>query len=230
MIKKILKKINIYFLTKFNKDIKLKGNVKISTKTLKKIQEKKLKILIKDSVIGSKVELGYGVKISDNVNCSGKIKLNNFVSLNGPGTSLSSELNGIEIGSFTSIAAGVVIQEHNHEYKRATSYYILNNLFKDENSIEIFSKGKIIIEEDVWIGSNSVVLSGVKIGRGSIIGAGSVVTKDIEPYSIALGNPAKVIKKRFNESTIRKLEESKWWLWDLEKIKQNKVFFKEIRE
>jgi acetyltransferase-like isoleucine patch superfamily enzyme len=61
---------------------------------------------------------------------------------------------------------------------------------------------KVIIEDDVWIGYGSIVLSGVKIGRGSIVAAGSVVTKDIEPYSIVAGNPAKLIRKRFTEDEI----------------------------
>jgi virginiamycin A acetyltransferase len=66
-------------------------------------------------------------------------------------------------------------------------------------------------------------LSGVEIGDGAVIGAGSVVTKNVEPYSIVVGNPAKEIKKRFDFNTIQKLLEIEWWNWEIEKIKQNIV-------
>jgi len=107
-----------------------------------------------------------------------------------------------------------------------TTYNINSNIIGEKVDNEKISKGPIIIEDDVWIGSNSVILSGVKIGRGSIIGAGSIVTKDVESYSIVGGNPAKFLRKRFDQKTIDKLEESKWWLWDKEKIIRNKKFFK----
>ena len=87
------------------------------------------------------------------------------------------------------------------------------------------SKGDIIIEDDVWIGANCIILSGVKISRGAIIAAGSVVIKEVAPYSIIAGVPAKQIKKRFSEKTIELLEKSKWWTWDISKIKENEQFF-----
>jgi len=69
---------------------------------------------------------------------------------------------------------------------------------------ELGSDGRVVIEDDTWIGANTLILKNVRIGEGSIIGAGSVVTKDIPPYSIAVGNPAKVIKQRFtNEELVR---------------------------
>ncbi|WP_449401090.1 CatB-related O-acetyltransferase [Chryseobacterium wanjuense] len=107
-----------------------------------------------------------------------------------------------------------------------TTYNINSNIIGEPVENEKISKELIIIEDDVWIGSNSVILSGVKIGRGSIIGAGSVITKDVEPYSIVGGNPAKILRKRFDQKVIDKLEESQWWLWDKEEIIKNKKFFK----
>ncbi len=138
---------------------------------------------------------------------------------------MSANINKIKIGNFCSIASSVVVQEYYHRYNCITSYHINQNIFNGLVKNDIISKGDIIIEDDVWIGSNSVVLSGVIIGRGSIIGAGSVVTKNIPKYSIVGGNPAKVIKSRFQKQTIEMLEELKWWEWDIEKIKKNKEIF-----
>jgi len=70
-----------------------------------------------------------------------------------------------------------------------------------------------------------MILSGVNIGNGAVVGAGSVVTKDIPSYAIAAGNPAKIIKFRFNDNIISQLEEIKWWDWDEDKIKANHLFF-----
>ncbi len=170
-------------------------------------------------------QIGVGSKIKDVVSLVGKIEIGRYTTINGPGTRIASLINKIRIGSFCSIASNVIIQEYNHKYNRITSYYIFQNLFKSNNLNEIDSKGDINIGEDVWIGSNSVILSGINIGRGSIVGAGSVVVKDIPPYSIVVGNPAKVIKSRFTKECIDLLEEIKWWDWDIEKIKKNKNIF-----
>lgn len=80
---------------------------------------------------------------------------------------------------------------------------------------------QVIIGNDVWIGFGATIMGGVKIGNGAIIGSRSVVTKDIPPYAIAVGNPARVVKYRFDEGTIRKLLAIKWWNWSLEKIADN---------
>ena len=71
--------------------------------------------------------------------------------------------------------------------------------------------GYTVIEHDVWIGVNAVILAGVKIGTGAVIGSGAVVTRDVEPYAIVGGVPAKLIKFRFDADTIKKLMDSKWW-------------------
>jgi virginiamycin A acetyltransferase len=77
----------------------------------------------------------------------------------------------------------------------------------------------------VWIGHNTTILSGVKIGNGAILGNGCIVTKDVEPYSIVTGIPARKIKKRFDDEIIQYLLEIKWWNWSESKIKKNKNFF-----
>ena len=78
---------------------------------------------------------------------------------------------------------------------------------------------------NVWIGDNVIILPGVKIGHGVVIGAGSIISKDIPAFSIAVGTPAKSIKKRFNDDIIKELLKIKWWDWNMIKIKQNKEFF-----
>jgi virginiamycin A acetyltransferase len=77
----------------------------------------------------------------------------------------------------------------------------------------------------VWIGHNTTILSGDKIGNGAILGTGSIVTKDVEPYSIVSGIPARKIKMRFNEEMVKYFQEIKWWNWSENKIKRNEKFF-----
>ncbi len=83
------------------------------------------------------------------------------------------------------------------------------------------NKGDIVVGNDVWIGYEAVILSGVTIGDGAVIGARAVVTKDVPPYTIVGGVPAKPIKKRFSEENIKKLQSICWWDWPKEKIAEN---------
>jgi len=82
-------------------------------------------------------------------------------------------------------------------------------------------KGDITIENDVWIGARSTIMSGVKIGNGAIIGATATVTKDVPPYAIVVGNPARIIKYRFTEEQIEALLKIAWWNWPEQKIKDD---------
>jgi virginiamycin A acetyltransferase len=221
----ILDKFFILILKFFRRDISVDFFSDIRHSNINKILGlKDYKVSINKSTLVGDISIGYGCKI-DRTICSGNIKIGRFSSLNGPGTRISSNMYGVEIRSFSSIAPNVIIQEDNHRMDKVSTYYMNNNVFMNGIEKDISSKGKIIIEEDVWIGSNSVVLSGVKIGRGSIIGAGSVVTKDIPRYSIAVGNPARVIKLRFPKKIVERLENSKWWEWDIDKINQHKEDF-----
>ena len=83
---------------------------------------------------------------------------------------------------------------------------------------DLLLKGDIVIGNDVWIGQNAVILPGVDIGDGAIIGANSVVGSDIEPYTVAAGNPARMIRKRFDDELIDLLERFKWWDKDIKEI------------
>jgi serine acetyltransferase len=80
-------------------------------------------------------------------------------------------------------------------------------------------KGDIIIENDVWIGAKSTIMSGVKVGNGAVVGSSSVVTKDVPSFAIVVGNPARVIKYRFTEDQISCLLKIAWWDWEEDRIK-----------
>lgn len=127
--------------------------------------------------------------------------------------------NSVEIGAYCSIADGVTIYsgaEHHHEW---VSSYNFSAKFKCKNCET--TKGNVIIGNDVWIADGVLILSGVKIGDGAVIAARAVVTKDIKPYEIVGGNPAKHIKFRFKEEQIKKLLSIQWWNWPIEKIENN---------
>lgn len=84
-----------------------------------------------------------------------------------------------------------------------------------------YSNGDVIVGNDVWIGANVTVMSGIKIGNGAVIATNSTVTKDVPDYAIVGGNPAKIIKYRFTELQINQLLQIKWWDWSFEKLKEN---------
>lgn len=122
----------------------------------------------------------------------------------------------INIDDFVSIAQECkFFLSGNHNHKRVTTWLpgFRESLSMDNN---LLSKGDINIKSDVWIGEEATVLSGVTIGVGSIVAADAVVTKDVEPYSIVAGNPAKKVGQRFDDLTIKRLLDSKWWLRSIE--------------
>ncbi|NFN93302.1 Vat family streptogramin A O-acetyltransferase [Clostridium botulinum] len=133
------------------------------------------------------------------------------------------------IGKFCAIAQGIefVMNGANHRMNSVTTYpfnMIGNGWEKATSTLnDLPLKGDTVIGNDVWIGQNVTVMPGVHIGDGAIIGANSVVTKDISPYHIAGGNPCKTIKKRFNDELIEYLLVLKWWDWSEEKIANNLV-------
>jgi len=89
------------------------------------------------------------------------------------------------------------------------------------NTLDLPVKGDIIVGNDVWFGYNSLIKNGVNIGHGAIIAAGAMVVKDVPPYAIVAGNPGKIVKMRFDDTTIERLLQIAWWDWRIEKISQN---------
>lgn len=135
------------------------------------------------------------------------------------------------IGKFCSIACGVkfLFNCANHTLKSLSTYTF--SLFYEDWELEksnvasaCDNKGDIVIGNDVWIGFEAVILAGVKIGDGAIIGTRAVVTKDVPPYSIVCGIPAKVIRKRYSPDIIEQLLSLRWWDWTKDRIKRNLPF------
>jgi len=135
------------------------------------------------------------------------------------------------IGKFCSIACGAkfLLTSSNHT-QRSLSTYPFPIFFEewglDKANVKSAwdNKGDIVIGNDVWIGYEAVILSGVHIGDGAIVATRAVVTKDVPPYTIVGGIPAKAIKKRFDDATIAKLLALQWWNWPFEKIQHSLPF------
>lgn len=181
--------------------------------------------VITASVLHGNISVGEGTRIDQCVIAGKEISIGNYTSINGPNTAIYAEINKVTIGNYCSIARNVDIQEWNHPIKKLSTSLIKRRVLGESMIYEIESKGAISIGHDVWIGAQSVILSGANIGNGAIIGANSVVSGNIPPFAIAVGTPAKVIKYRFEPAIIEKISQIEWWHWDTEKLKANMDLF-----
>ena len=132
------------------------------------------------------------------------------------------------IGRFCSVACGAkfLFTSGNHAMRSLSTYsfpifFDEWNLVSKQITEAWDNKGDIIIGNDVWIGYEALIMSGVTIGDGAIIGARAVVTKDVPPYTIVAGVPAKPIRRRFSDEVIEKLQSVQWWNWEKERIEKN---------
>lgn len=128
----------------------------------------------------------------------------------------------LRMGKFCSIAADVTILlggEHRHDW---VTTYPFNVVCEEARSFRGHpkSKGPVVIGNDVWICRGATILSGVTIGDGAVVAAGSVAVSDVSPYSIVAGNPARLIRSRFSEQQIATLLEIRWWDWPIERIRE----------
>lgn len=124
----------------------------------------------------------------------------------------------LHIGAYCSIALNVQILLGGHHHSEWLTTYPFSTMVPGDIPPCSFSRGDVLIGNDVWLCSNTIVLSGVTIGDGAIVSAGSVVTKDVAPYSIVAGNPAQHVRWRFDESTRAALVEIAWWAWPVEEV------------
>ena len=179
-------------------------------------------IYLKDAVTGPNIEVGDYTIYNDFVHDPRDFEKNNVL--------YHYPINGdkLIIGKFCSIACGAkfLFTSGNHALQSLSTYTF--PIFFEEWGLDPKdicrawdNKGGIVIGSDVWIGYEAVILSGVTIGDGAIIGTRAVVTKDVPPYTIVGGVPARPIRKRFDEKTIEKLEALRWWDWDEEKLRRS---------
>ena len=140
------------------------------------------------------------------------------------------------IGKFCSIACGTkfLFNCANHTLKSLSTYtfplfYEDWELDKANVASAWDNKGDIVIGNDVWIGYEAVIMAGVHIGDGAIVGTRAVVTKDVPPYTIVGGIPAKEIRKRFSSDIIEQMQTLKWWNWSVDKIREFLPYLKDGR-
>lgn len=131
------------------------------------------------------------------------------------------DVDQLIIGSFCSIGSGAAFimagnQGHRYDWASSFPFFYMKEEPAFAGSLDAFDRaGDTVIGNDVWIGSEAMIMPGVKIGHGAVIGSRAVVTKDVEPYSIVAGNPAKPIRKRFASEEIAMLLEMQWWDWSM---------------
>lgn len=130
------------------------------------------------------------------------------------------------IGKFCAIAHGVkfLLQASSHKIDGISTYPFASLMggWEEKMPFTVFpKKGDTLIGNDVWIGAFAMIMPGVNIGDGAVIGAGALVAKDVEPYTIVGGNPAKLIRRRYDKKTVQILREIAWWDWDIQTIYEN---------
>lgn len=174
---------------------------------LKYILSKVIKKSQLPSVVDSKIHNSSKVEAGSSVSCS-TMGRNSFCGYD-------CDIFHTDIGSFTSIASGVILGGARHPMEWLGMSPVF---YKGRDSIktkfvefELPPPKRVTIGNDVWIGRNAIVLPGVSVCDGAVVGAGAVVTKDVPPYAVVAGNPARVIKYRFDEDTIESLLEMEWW-------------------
>lgn len=192
-------------------------------------------VFIKGSNLGDNVSVGDFTKIENSsLSSNSRIDRRNYISESIIGnhsyTGKNTTIINSKIGNFCSVSWNVTIGGANHDYKKITTHsFLYNNADKirPDNIPPAYNRFTDICEvgSDVWIGTGAVVLRGVRIHDGAVIGAGTIVTKDVPPYAVVVGNPGKIIKYRFSEKIINDLLKIKWWEWEDSKITENYKFF-----
>lgn len=142
-----------------------------------------------------------------------------------------------DIGKFTNIASDVRINPGNHPMEWVSQHHFLYRCrlygFRDGDNSAFFDwrkRQRVSIGNDCWIGHKAIILPGITIGNGAVVAAGAVVTKDVAPYTVVAGVPAKPVSKRFPKQIWQALEETAWWDWDHQTLKERMDDFYDIRK
>ena len=178
-------------------------------------------VYLKDVITGPNIEVGEYTIYNDFVRDPRDFEKNNVL--------YHYPINGdrLVIGRFCSIACGAkfMFTSGNHSMQSLANYTF--PIFFDEWGLDAKdicdawdNKGDTVIGNDVWIGYEAVIMPGVKLGDGAVIGTRALVTKDVPPYTIVGGVPAKPIRRRFDDATVEKLEALRWWDWDEDRLKR----------
>lgn len=167
------------------------------------------KVVIRSLDISLKCKLGINITIHKHTSVDAYSEIGSYTYIGK-----NCNITKTSIGRYCSIANNVSIGQGEHNLNQIST----NSIFY-EKGYEFLTRKSCVIENDVWIGTDVVILRGVTIGTGAVIGANAVVTKDVPPFAVVVGTPSKVIKYRFNEGKIFKILKSKWWELDLEQSK-----------
>ena len=127
----------------------------------------------------------------------------------------------IRVGRFTSLAAETrILGGGEHALDLPSTYPLRSLMLRPQSEAwDSFAKGPTVVGNDVWLGYRALVLSGVTIGDGAVVAAGSVVTHDVPPYTVVAGNPARPLRRRFDAATAARLQATRWWDWDAETLR-----------
>ena len=179
---------------------------------------------VKETTLGKYTEVGAGVRLQE-------VHLDDYSYIVDRSDVMSSD-----IGKFVNIASDVRINPGNHPMEWVSQHHFLYRLkqygFGEEDNKPFFNwrrLQRVIIGHDVWIGHKAIILPGVTIGNGAVVAAGAVVSRDVKPYTVVGGVPAKPLRSRFPEAIWRCLEEIEWWHWDHQTIKERVDDFYDIR-
>lgn len=173
-------------------------------------------------VLQGEITIGPESRIRPNCKLQGEITIDGRT-----GIEKENELIGdINIGKYCAIAPKCIFRQRDHNINKPAMQGWFNSELVD-SKLEYMTKGPISVENDVWIGTRATILSGVNIGHGAVVGAGAVVTKDVEPYAVVAGNPARRVKWRFPKEVREKLLDVSWWEWSDKTIYAHREFFKQ---
>ncbi|MFC1891024.1 CatB-related O-acetyltransferase [Thermodesulfobacteriota bacterium] len=162
-----------------------------------------------------------GIYIAPNSRIQCPFTIGDYSRINGP--IYARGVGQCEIGRYCAFGEDIRIITSGHEMDLANIQ--LNSQRRHGFRTPVESRGGVKIGNNVWIGDLAIILYGTNIGDGAVIGAGAVVSKDIPPFSVAVGSPIRILKKRFSDNIISQLKEIQWWNWDNQKIAENRVFF-----